>query len=158
EVANCSGTAITSRVIPAIRSGTAQDRRYPRSEEKTVRSQGGCRGPAPEATGPVDACVNSRPALGNSPSSRWPALTPAPLSPQTSRPTRSSPSEVPARLRQGAKTDRSVDLFKSKAWTEVHEGGFFYVPPGGIHAFWNSSDVPVSMLMLFAPGNARERY
>ena len=51
-----------------------------------------------------------------------------------------------------------MDLFKSKAWTEVHEGGFFYVPPGGIHAFWNSSDVPVSMLMLFAPGNARERY
>lgn len=35
-MASCSGTAITSNVSPASRSGVAQDRRYPRSEEKTT--------------------------------------------------------------------------------------------------------------------------
>jgi quercetin dioxygenase-like cupin family protein len=41
---------------------------------------------------------------------------------------------------------------------EVNEGGFLYVPPGGIHGFGNHSDTPASMLILFAPGIAREKY
>jgi hypothetical protein len=32
------------------------------------------------------------------------------------------------------------------------------VPKGGIHAFSADSDQPSSMLILFAPGAARERY
>ena len=52
----------------------------------------------------------------------------------------------------------TVDLFNGETWNEVDEGGFLYVPRGGIHAFRNSSDGPVSMLILFAPGIARERY
>lgn len=38
------------------------------------------------------------------------------------------------------------------------EFGLFYVLPGGIHGFSNSSDAPASMLILFAPGIAREKY
>ena len=37
-------------------------------------------------------------------------------------------------------------------------GGFCYVPPGGVHGFRNDADEPASMLILFAPGIARERY
>ena len=37
-------------------------------------------------------------------------------------------------------------------------GDFLYVPKGGIHAFSADSDEPASMLILFAPGAARERY
>jgi mannose-6-phosphate isomerase-like protein (cupin superfamily) len=41
---------------------------------------------------------------------------------------------------------------------EVSEGGFLYVPPGGIHGFGNKSGAPASMLILFSPGIAREKY
>jgi mannose-6-phosphate isomerase-like protein (cupin superfamily) len=40
----------------------------------------------------------------------------------------------------------------------LSEGGFLYVPPGGIHGFANPSDQPASMLILFSPGISRERY
>jgi len=41
---------------------------------------------------------------------------------------------------------------------EATAGDFLYVPKGGIHAFSNDADEPASMLILFAPGVARERY
>jgi hypothetical protein len=41
---------------------------------------------------------------------------------------------------------------------EASRGDFLYVPKGGIHAFSADSDSPASMLILFAPGAARERY
>jgi quercetin dioxygenase-like cupin family protein len=41
---------------------------------------------------------------------------------------------------------------------EVSEGGFLYVPPGGIHGFGNASGAAASMLILFSPGVAREKY
>jgi quercetin dioxygenase-like cupin family protein len=52
----------------------------------------------------------------------------------------------------------TVSLFNGDAWFEVAAGGFLYVPPGGIHGFSNNSDTPASMLILFAPGIAREKY
>jgi mannose-6-phosphate isomerase-like protein (cupin superfamily) len=52
----------------------------------------------------------------------------------------------------------TVTLYNGDERLEVSEGGFLYVPPGGIHAFSNDSDVAASMLILFAPGIARERY
>ena len=52
----------------------------------------------------------------------------------------------------------TVGLYNGQGWTDVSEGGFLYVPPGGIHGFRNASDVPATMLILFAPGIARERY
>src|SRR6516165_2652234 len=36
EVASCSGTAITKRVMPATRSAVAQSRRYPWNDVKTA--------------------------------------------------------------------------------------------------------------------------
>ncbi len=52
----------------------------------------------------------------------------------------------------------TVTLYNDDERLEVSEGGFLYVPPGGIHAFSNDSDAAASMLILFAPGIARERY
>jgi len=52
----------------------------------------------------------------------------------------------------------TVSLYNGQKWAEVSEGGFFYVPPGGIHGFSNNLDTPVSMLILFAPGLPREKY
>jgi quercetin dioxygenase-like cupin family protein len=52
----------------------------------------------------------------------------------------------------------TVRLFGGGAWTEVSEGGFLFVPPGGVHGFSNDSGAPASMLILFAPGVAREKY
>jgi quercetin dioxygenase-like cupin family protein len=52
----------------------------------------------------------------------------------------------------------TVTFYNGSKWVEVSEGGFLYVPPGGIHGFGNPSDAPASMLILFAPGIAREKY
>ncbi len=52
----------------------------------------------------------------------------------------------------------TVSLFNGEKWLEVSEGGFLYVPPGGIHGFSNNSESAASMLILFAPGIAREKY
>jgi mannose-6-phosphate isomerase-like protein (cupin superfamily) len=52
----------------------------------------------------------------------------------------------------------TVSLYNGESWLEVSEGGFLYVPPGGIHGFSNDSDASASMLILFAPGVAREQY
>lgn len=52
----------------------------------------------------------------------------------------------------------TLRLYDGEAWREGGPGDFLYVPPGGLHAFGNESDEPVSMLMLFAPGAPREGY
>lgn len=52
----------------------------------------------------------------------------------------------------------TVRFYDGSAWVEATAGDFLYVPKGGIHAFRNDSDKPASMLILFAPGAARERY
>lgn len=52
----------------------------------------------------------------------------------------------------------AVRLFNGEQWMDATAGDFLYVPKGGIHAFQNDSDEPASMLILFAPGIAREPY
>jgi mannose-6-phosphate isomerase-like protein (cupin superfamily) len=52
----------------------------------------------------------------------------------------------------------TVRLYDGNAWLEATAGDFLYVPKGGIHAFSAETDEPSSMLILFAPGGARERY
>jgi uncharacterized RmlC-like cupin family protein len=49
-------------------------------------------------------------------------------------------------------------LFNGQAWAPGAPGDFMYVPEGGIHGFRNDSAAPASMLILFAPGIAREAY
>ncbi|WP_020518851.1 cupin domain-containing protein [Catelliglobosispora koreensis] len=51
-----------------------------------------------------------------------------------------------------------MTFFNGDKWIDVEEGGFLYVPPGGIHGFSNNSGADASMLILFAPGIAREAY
>jgi quercetin dioxygenase-like cupin family protein len=51
-----------------------------------------------------------------------------------------------------------VRFYDGQDWVEAAGGDFLYVPKGGIHAFSADSDEPASMLILFAPGKARERY
>ena len=51
-----------------------------------------------------------------------------------------------------------VGLFDGRGWIEAGAGDFLYVPKHGIHAFRNASDEPAAMLILFAPGQPRERY
>ncbi|MQY06947.1 cupin domain-containing protein [Actinomadura macrotermitis] len=50
-----------------------------------------------------------------------------------------------------------VGLYNGEEWTEAAPGDFYFVPPGGIHAFRNLQS-PASMLILFAPGAPREGY
>jgi|SRR5215468_8577548 len=52
----------------------------------------------------------------------------------------------------------TVLLYNGVTWAPTSAGEFLYVPEGGIHAFRNDGDVPVSMLILFAPGPPREEY
>ena len=52
----------------------------------------------------------------------------------------------------------TVRFYDGRDWVEAGAGDFLYVPKGGIHAFSADSDEPASMLILFAPGKARERY
>ncbi len=51
-----------------------------------------------------------------------------------------------------------VSLYNGDAWRDGTPGDFLFVPEGGIHAFRNTSGVPASMLILFAPGAPREGY
>lgn len=55
-------------------------------------------------------------------------------------------------------TTGTVQLYDGERWSGAEPGDFLYVPEGGIHAFRNASDRPASMLILFAPGLAREEY
>lgn len=52
----------------------------------------------------------------------------------------------------------SVRLYDGDRWVDAGPGDFVYVPEWGIHAFRNDSDERASMLILFSPGTARERY
>ncbi len=54
--------------------------------------------------------------------------------------------------------DGEVGLFDGRGWREGRAGDFLYIPPGGVHAFRNTSDAPVSMLIVFAPAPPREAY
>ncbi|MET9499048.1 cupin domain-containing protein [Streptomyces sp. NPDC006552] len=51
-----------------------------------------------------------------------------------------------------------LELFDGDRWVSGREGDFLYVPAGGLHAFKNVTDEPLSMLMLFSPGAPREEY
>ena len=52
----------------------------------------------------------------------------------------------------------TVRLYNGETWIDAVKGDFLYVPQGGIHAFSNESGAVARMLILFAPGPARERY
>lgn len=52
----------------------------------------------------------------------------------------------------------TVSLYDGESWVEAREGDFLYVPEGGVHGFRNERDEPASMLILFAPGEARESF
>ncbi|WP_328868920.1 cupin domain-containing protein [Streptomyces sp. NBC_00287] len=51
-----------------------------------------------------------------------------------------------------------LELYNGEKWLTGRAGDFLYVPVGGLHAFKNVTDEPVSMLMLFSPGAPREEY
>ncbi|MFH9964081.1 cupin domain-containing protein [Streptomyces mirabilis] len=51
-----------------------------------------------------------------------------------------------------------IRLYNGERWVTGGEGDFLYVPVGGLHAFQNDSDDPVSLLLLFTPGAPREEY
>jgi len=52
----------------------------------------------------------------------------------------------------------TVGFFNGERWIDATAGDFLYVPEGGIHGFRNDSNDAASMLILFAPGIAREPY
>ncbi|MEV0269472.1 cupin domain-containing protein [Hamadaea sp. NPDC050747] len=52
----------------------------------------------------------------------------------------------------------TVALYDGDKWVDTSPGDYFYVPPGGVHSFANTSGEPASMLILFAPGGPREGY
>ena len=52
----------------------------------------------------------------------------------------------------------TVGLYDGSGWVDAVVGDFLYVPEGGIHAFRNDGDAMARMLILFAPGIARERF
>jgi quercetin dioxygenase-like cupin family protein len=52
--------------------------------------------------------------------------------------------------------DGEVELYDGRAWITGQPGDFLFVPEGGIHGFRGVR--PASMLLLFAPGAAREEY
>jgi len=52
----------------------------------------------------------------------------------------------------------TVSFYDGSAWVAGGAGDFLHVPEGGIHAFSNRTDEAASMLILFVPGTARERY
>lgn len=51
-----------------------------------------------------------------------------------------------------------LELYDGDTWITGRTGDFLYVPVGGLHAFRNVTDEPMSMLMLFSPGAPREEY
>jgi mannose-6-phosphate isomerase-like protein (cupin superfamily) len=52
----------------------------------------------------------------------------------------------------------TIRFFNGRSWLEATAGDFLYVPKGGIHAFKGDSDKPSSLLIVFAPGSAREQF
>jgi mannose-6-phosphate isomerase-like protein (cupin superfamily) len=54
--------------------------------------------------------------------------------------------------------DGAIRLYDGREWINATAGDYLYVPPGGVHGFSNESGEPASMLLLFTPGESRERY
>ena len=54
--------------------------------------------------------------------------------------------------------DGTPTFFDGRSWTAGAAGDYLYVPEGGVHGFRNDAGAPASMLILFAPGIAREAY
>jgi quercetin dioxygenase-like cupin family protein len=54
--------------------------------------------------------------------------------------------------------DGAPSFYDGYSWSPGGPGDYLYVPEGGIHGFRNDTDAPASMLILFAPGIAREAY
>jgi mannose-6-phosphate isomerase-like protein (cupin superfamily) len=52
----------------------------------------------------------------------------------------------------------TVRMFDGSDWMDATAGDFLYVPTNGVHGFRHESDEPATMLILFSPGNPRERY
>ncbi|MGW0935755.1 cupin domain-containing protein [Streptomyces sp. NPDC002666] len=52
----------------------------------------------------------------------------------------------------------ALELYNGEKWVTGRAGDFLYVPVGGLHAFKNVTDEPLSMLLLFSPGAPREEY
>lgn len=52
----------------------------------------------------------------------------------------------------------SVRIYDGARWVDTVPGGFVHVPPGGVHAFRNSSGAAAEILILFTPGAPREAY
>ena len=52
----------------------------------------------------------------------------------------------------------TVALYDGETWHESTPGDYLFVPPGGVHAFANTTGAAASMLVLFAPGAPREPY
>ena len=52
----------------------------------------------------------------------------------------------------------SPSFFDGRTWAPGSPGDYLYVPEGGLHGFRNETAEPASMLILFAPGVAREAY
>ncbi|MBM0237032.1 cupin domain-containing protein [Micromonospora sp. ATA32] len=55
-------------------------------------------------------------------------------------------------------TAGTVSLYDGSRWVKAGPGDFLYVPEGGSHGFYNDTDDPAAMLILFAPGAPREAY
>lgn len=51
-----------------------------------------------------------------------------------------------------------LTILADGSWTTSGPGDFAHVPEHGVHGFRNDGDAPVSFLILFAPGIARERF
>jgi quercetin dioxygenase-like cupin family protein len=54
--------------------------------------------------------------------------------------------------------DGVVRLYNGEKWIDAKPGDFIYVPEGGVHGYHNDSGADAAMLVLFAPGEPRERY
>ena len=54
--------------------------------------------------------------------------------------------------------DGTVKLYNGTKWVDAKAGDFLYVPEGGTHGFHNDSGADASMMILFAPGEPREKY
>jgi mannose-6-phosphate isomerase-like protein (cupin superfamily) len=51
-----------------------------------------------------------------------------------------------------------VEVYDGRDWSIGRPGDYLYVPECGVHAFRNETEAEASMLILFAPGAAREAY
>lgn len=51
-----------------------------------------------------------------------------------------------------------LELYDGEEWDTGPEGDFLYMSAGGLRAFKNVTDEPMTMLMLFSPGPPREEY